>query len=672
MPSKSRFSPYSRLAITLILITFSGILASRIGAQNPRPIPGDTWLRISAFTNQPLADADVAVFSTDGQLLFNQLNATNRRGIYPAKIRNLPRDFRVVVAWDGNRQPTLTNLRSLGLMVLSADVRNFNPARDIVYVNPVTTMVTGLLLLRPQMTLTQAQARVRLFLGMPANASLGAALREEKRFHSAYFSEEAFLKQANQHGGMLTYAESLLNQMLNSPHAVHRFPSTALKGASGDSAAGFIAEKLASGALSWAAGQGLGWVAQSAGLTQPGATAAQIAQLQQSLDALQSSVDQLSNQLAAATQEILNELTKTQYNTIATQALALAAKVNVAESNVAYYADGCPPLPEDGTTETVGAVSADWCASQAGIVQSQLSDIEINSAYETLANWILDSQTVGFHGMIHLFSQSTGQSVRFFRPADSANIQNMFDYWDAVETQAANLKVELWHLNGNQNNSGGKKQITDFLGNPELDPPTTGSFQATDEAELKLVFPAVPVGAVIDTKTRLMWATGIPKLTPWDAGNGVINYGCPPEIPGSGPADGWSGGPSFGTSFAGLSGWTSPTLPVLQALIDGWSGSAPNPMNWLIAETKADAVPPYTTTSSGFFDILACSQGNFYAFVWTTTNQGSSNPNFYSPYAVMGMVNGTVPAKNTYPYGSLNWLFLTRSLVQGEQYYWYS
>jgi hypothetical protein len=54
----------------------------------------------------------------------------------------------------------------------------------------------------------------------------------------------------------------------------------------------------------------------------------------------------------------------------------------------------------------VGSVSADWCTSQAALVQSQLSDIKINGAYEQLANWLLDNQAVGFKGMIHLFSQS--------------------------------------------------------------------------------------------------------------------------------------------------------------------------------------------------------------------------------------------------------------------------
>jgi hypothetical protein len=58
-------------------------------------------------------------------------------------------------------------------------------------------------------------ARVRRFLAMPANASLGAALRETQRFHSAYFSAAAFLIQANAHGGELYFEEDLVNQMLD-------------------------------------------------------------------------------------------------------------------------------------------------------------------------------------------------------------------------------------------------------------------------------------------------------------------------------------------------------------------------------------------------------------------------------------------------------------------------
>src|ERR1700733_1225227 len=288
-------------AIATALLLVSGLATGSGRAESPQ---ANSWLRISAFTDHPLAGADVAVFSKDGRLLFEKTNATNARGIYPVKLINLPKDFCVVVT-DVN--PNVSSRFNLGLVALSADVRNYNPVRDVVYVNPVTTMVTGVLLRRPDFSLQQARARVRQFLAMPANASLGAALRETQQFHSDYFSESAFLNQANDDGGELYFEADLVNQMVNDPSAVHPFPFTALNSTRG--IAKFIATNLAAGALEWVEGQGLGWVAQSAGLTTPGATAAQVMQLQQSLDSLQSSVDQLSKQLEQATQQILNELT---------------------------------------------------------------------------------------------------------------------------------------------------------------------------------------------------------------------------------------------------------------------------------------------------------------------------------------------------------------------------
>ncbi len=637
-------------AIATALLLVSGVATGSGWAESQQ---ANSWLRISAFTDHPLAGADVAVFSNDGRLLFEKANATNVRGIYPVKIMNLPKEFCVVVT---DVDPNVSNRFNLGQVVLSADVRNYNPVRDVVYVNPVTTMVTGLLLRRPDFSLQQAQARVRRFLAMPANASLGAALRETPRFHSAYFSEADFLIQANEHGGELYFEEDLVNQMLDNPRATHPFSFTAQIGPR--SIAKFIGKTLAEGAFQWAEGQGLGWVAQSAGAITPGATEAQVVQLQQSLDSLQSSVDQLSRQLEQATQEILNELTKTQYLIIAQPAQALASDVDVVEQNLDYYVQGCPPLPEDRTLESVGSIPADWCAGQAAVIRSQLTDIQINGSYEKLSKSLLDNPTLGIKGMIHLFSQSAGQSGRFFRPADSTRVQNMFDYWEAVETQAANLKVELWHLNGAQDNSGGRKQLTDFLGNPDLG--TTGTFQATQAAELALMFSPVPGGTVVDTKTRLMWLTAIPRL--------LSNGSCPSVYPFNRPEYGYDFGPSFGLSYNGLI-WISPNLPQMQVLINGWSGSSP--MAWLVAQSKA--VPPDSPTSNGFFNIQRCNSGvsnPHKDYVWTTTNQGSSGSK-YSPYALLDMRDGSVPAKNTRPYEGPNWLMFVRSLAQGEQYYWY-
>lgn len=61
-------------AVVAALLLVSGLGTASGWAQSLQP---NIWLRISAFTDQPLAGADVAIFSPDGRLLLEKANATN-------------------------------------------------------------------------------------------------------------------------------------------------------------------------------------------------------------------------------------------------------------------------------------------------------------------------------------------------------------------------------------------------------------------------------------------------------------------------------------------------------------------------------------------------------------------------------------------------------------------
>jgi hypothetical protein len=548
---------------------------------------------------------------------------------------------------------------------MSADVRDFDRVHGAVYVNPATTMVSRLLDRRPRLGLLGARLLVRRFLDLPANASLGAALREGRHFQSSYFSESKFLAEADRHGGFDAFTDDLLDKIVYHPQTRHPFrpPHNSLLG---DEAADFVAENLAKGALSWAGGQGVGWVADTAGLTTPGATAQDIANLQESIAELQSSVDELSKQLEASTQAILAALIQTQYSLLASPALALATQVDGVESDLNYLVIGCPPLRADGAAPRVGAVPAAYCKSQKALVISEMSESAINHSYETLSNaYLLDTQAVSFKGMIHLFSLSTGQSVRFFRPADSTNIQNMFNYWNAIETQAANLKVELLHQEDAQDNPGGKQELLDFLGDTTANPPTQGLLQTTHDAELKLILQAVPVGTVINTKDHTMWLTSYPLSTNPDQ--------CQQPPPTGGA---WKSPQVDFVIIQGLP-WYSPTLDQTKALIDGWTGSNPN--DWLVQQSQA--LDPLSPVSLGFLNVVTVYDAGIRCTpaptIWTrdltggTVNIGGTN---YSVRYTLDMSNGQVSSGNS-PQGAdgytFNWIFLVRELQGGEQYYWY-
>jgi len=247
-------------------------------------------------------------------------------------------------------------------------------------------------------------------------------------------------------------------------------------------------------------------------------------------------------------------------------------------------------------------------------------------------------------------------------------MQVLYDYWDAALTQAANLKLELLHENGAQNNAGGRQQLIDFMGNPDLTPPTTGAFQANQAANMKLMFPAVPVGTVVATQDHTMWS-----LVPWTTtanGNSYPSAGCTPVV---GPfyvpyanTQGYAGFSNWYTTTAAFGNSQHGTTPSL----DQWQAalklapplsSGTNWQDWLVAQTKTTA--DESPASDGFYNIV---QNCHYSAVWTFTYT-SINPYHWDV---------VVLDKNTYTNQSSssqsNYTWPTRPLATTEQYFWYN
>src|SRR5262249_32677669 len=145
---------------------------------------------------------------------------------------------------------------------------------------------------------------------------------------------------------------------------------------------------------------------------------------------------------------------------------------------------------------------------------------------------------------------------------DSTHVQNFVNYWDETLTGAANLRMEYFHYLGyaESDNPAGQGQITAFMGNPDLSPPTTGTFQNNETANSKLVFPALTSpDVVISTQdpNHIMWA-----VDPWQPTSGGFYpaAGCwVSNVPGQGPAV---------QGFGGFNGWlTTPSQAQWQAAV---------------------------------------------------------------------------------------------------------
>ena len=615
--------------------------------------PGYSWLQISAFTRVPLAGADIAVYDSSGNRLFHQDDATNEQGVFPAHIKNLPRNFRVTVTLDGDESAD-PDMGAMGRFTLSADVRDFVPAFGVVYVDPATTLVSQLLGRKTQLSLHQARAIVRRYLVLPQNADLGDALRQGQQYQSPYFLESAFVTQARRKGGMEPFLNFLVREMLTPPFRTHSF-APAPTAAPLIPIAKFVGKHLASAAFHFAAGEGFGWVMAQAGLVTPGATPEQIEQLQNSLADLQSSVDNLSRQLDALTAEVRAKLTETQYQQIVVPALALASNVNAVERNLSYFAQGCPPLVEDASADRTHAFD-EYCEEQKATIKAQLNDVRIDDAFGTLAIYLLDKKAIGFKGMIHLYSQSLGEALPFFRPADSTRMEGMFGYWTSAQTQAANLHIERLHLIGAQKNPGGRADLIDYLGDPEKKPPTQGIFQNALESEGKLMFPPLKAGTVIETKNQMMWLTAYPEWT--SLPQCQPKHQTPSLVP-----KGATTYRIFDAYWNQIPHWRSPTLEEAKALIKGWTGTSPNA--WLTKQTQA--IAPDAPVSRGFTNLVALNGNGCTAHPAIWTRDAQYNPS--RPAQAMDLRTGAIlePNRNAW-----EWPFVTRQLAAGEQYYWYS
>lgn len=369
--------------------------------------------------------------------------------------------------------------------------------------------------------------------------------------------------------------------------------------------------------------------------------------------------------MQALTNLVQSTATQEEYNTIVVPAQNLAGIVDGVESDLAYWASACPPYYVGQTTTN----PQPYCTDRKVSINQELNETTIQQAYGSLEVDVKDNPNTGFRGMLHLYSLWLGQSKQFFRAADSAKMQNLYDFWDAALTQAANLKIEVLHESDTQEVNP-PNQLTDFMGNPDASPPTTGLFQGNQAANLQLMFPPVPTDTqtggttVISTQDHTMWSL-VPWVHDWPPA------GYPPtwspqaacqffnQIPiyaNSVPTE-----PSNGISsypYAGFYNWQyAPSKAQWQAAVSlAPTNGSVQWGDWLTQQTQTTEteMPP----SAGFFNWNRhCSGGNG---TWTSTQ--TTPPSVWNINLVTNSFQNWTANGPWYP---------ARTLAAGEQYFWY-
>jgi hypothetical protein len=478
---------------------------------------------LSAEASNYSSGADIFIYDAEGALLNDASIAvrSNPSGSFVVPISDVPDTFSVVAenAWcvdaeaaqfksngQSFKAAPATSTKPYFVGQLKAEIRDYDPEDDILYINPVTTLLATYLERYPEVTYEEAQSEVKRFLEIPEAVDLAHA----PDLAELHFSMAQFLAEVEELGSAESLLEGCMAEMQADPLATHPFYSHAVSESVGFGATGlidFVAGKLASGALSKVGGEGLGWLLSSIGLNiDP--TAQAIEEMKQDLKEIKDMLVNLSALHKAETDKLSKEIAQSDYNT-AIRALdnSIISHINEAFeelNSLAEYVDKPEKVPPSEMLRKKNALMG-----------------ELNSKVCHKFDLIHNNQVgiAGAEGLIRLWSYIVAGQHRFLGPKDSERMRAQFDYFDALQLSQFALCIEYKHANG-------ESEV--FL--QEL----VDKYFEHRTAQKAMLPTPIPEKALVETRTRLM----ISPYTIWEDAPGLhfgYHFACSLPIHNSAP-----------------------------------------------------------------------------------------------------------------------------------------
>ena len=432
----------------------------------------------------PISSADLTFHNAiGGQVDQVQQAATSKVGSFSVSVADLPQDFRVVAS-GGNQQGEAS------AAVYSADYRNYNHETGIVYINPVTTMVSAYLDKHPGMTLGDATRIIKGFLEIPDWVDIGSGLAAT----NDYFADWKFMGEAFANGGVNAYINQLIAELDQGGGATtHPFTSEGplLQGAGQK-----IALALAEGAASYVGGELMGW-----GLAQAGIGFGDSDPTGQLEAAMQKSMQELTNRLVQI-QGQLDEINKK------LAALSCEGKENTYGIRIHQL---------DTLISQILDIQNDLAIIVADPSKANLPDLTDNrqrtpkqKIFEKIENRLIGNEKLiplqleeqaGAHSLLVLFSQITKCSNRFLR-SEVVNpyTQTQFDYFDKLQESLLLILVNYYHAKG-EGMVDGKES------HPKIDY-VLKTYNDSLASQLLLVKQKMPTNTMIDKDHNLMIGDG--------------------------------------------------------------------------------------------------------------------------------------------------------------------
>ena len=579
MINRPRLSPRrARVLLGVMLVCmFAFGLSARAEAGTARDKPtvlavwgladGDTdaaGATVRVFAGPPAARGGASrsgrpLAQTNGR----RADRTYRSGVALLAFRRLPSEFVVEVTGgraNGRRVPG----------TLRAPVRGYRSG-DVIYVNPVTTMMAAYRAAVERGSLDERYAGARRLayreLRIPHWMSQADLSYRDRRFDG-----DTFLGAARRAGGV----GALVHRLLHDDRAGRRFTESrrgrsrqaAARAAGGvsppprreplgplpgggavlEGAAGVVMRLLITGAA-LAAGE----VAQRNQIEVPGWLLGLFG-LGDAADEQFAEIRRLLTGLSAQVTRLQSDVNLAGFSALVHQTDRTTGQIDYANSQLVLLAN----------TPSGDPTKREFARTIVNYIGTNLLD-----APEIL-NQNLGTRISLADNLIKSASRTLGQR-KLFGPKSSAEVRGIYDYFAAYQVQLAMLLQEYYHAKPDVYNA------TNAAANLER-------VRANVVSQADSLKPDVPENTVIDTKNREMWVTDLrdPEVPlrrlAYVAARGGFTWvresrsGC-----GFGPVNG-----PIGVAGVPFCDWELPTQDAYERLIDGWSGASPS--HWLRKE----------------------------------------------------------------------------------------
>jgi len=427
----------------------------------------DTIVQGWVSAEGPVSSANLTFYDITGEQIYQtEESVTGDFGSFLISVNNLPSDFRVV-ATGGTHDGEVYSEE------LSVDCRGFDAGNDTIYINAVTTMASAYLDKYPATNLDEAEADVKGFLEIPDWVDIGRGVHDSNE----YFSYYSFQEEANQNEGVGLYIDQLVAEMHDNPTSVtHSFPAGMSLNAV-PWTTGWAVEGLGWGALSFTGGNLFGWALSQAGIGFGDETSEAIANMQWQLQKISQQLDALDSKMTQMYNELSREIKQSEYDIRIGQLNNLKSAIKSAKDDLTLLATD-PPSKADLLER-----------KRQDVVKIIRDDI---LPYRNVIDDVLTSSSGSQVPLLKLWSQTVRSNHRFLSAADYTAIETQFAYFDTLQVTMLELLLEYYHYIGEGEDD---HQGIDAV---------RKAYQDNIAVQKAMLLPVIPDGVYLDQNNNLM------------------------------------------------------------------------------------------------------------------------------------------------------------------------